>query len=134
MCAPHPGRRLLAARPAPRSSVGKLAETQTLAVIYCGSGPVPGPFHRARSDLGSARPASRLRLIIAHMGMPEYADFLDLAGRYDSVHLDTTMAFTDFANDRMPLPASLTSRLADLGNKILFGSDFPQHLHIHSRR
>ena len=37
-----------------------------------------------------------LRLVIAHMGMPEVAEFMDLADGYANVMLDTTMAFTDF--------------------------------------
>jgi predicted TIM-barrel fold metal-dependent hydrolase len=35
-----------------------------------------------------------LTAVIAHMGMPDYAAFLDLADRFERVHLDTTMAFT----------------------------------------
>ena len=49
------------------------------------------------------------------MGMPEYAEFLDLADRYPRVHLDTTMAFTDFAEavDAVPdRPATAAARAA----------------------
>ncbi len=42
------------------------------------------------------------------MGMPEYADFLDLAQRYPGVHLDTTMVFTDFAERDAPFPRDRT--------------------------
>jgi hypothetical protein len=45
------------------------------------------------------------------MGMPEYAEFLDLADRFAEVRLDTTMAFTDFTEQRMPFPAGLRPRL-----------------------
>jgi hypothetical protein len=41
------------------------------------------------------------------MGMPEYAEFLDLARRYEGVHLDTTMAFTDFTEQLSPFPPDL---------------------------
>lgn len=67
----------------------------------------------------------RLRLIVAHMGMPEYADFLDLAETYGSVMLDTTMAFTDFSERSAPFPVRERGRLLDLGERILLGSDFP---------
>ena len=67
----------------------------------------------------------RLRLIVAHMGMPEYEEFLDLAERYDEVRLDTTMAFTDFTEGLMPFPRRALPRLAALGDRILLGSDFP---------
>ena len=58
----------------------------------------------------------RLVAVIAHLGMPDYADFLDLAERYDRVHLDTTMAFTDFTEQRAPFPPELRPRLQALGS------------------
>jgi predicted TIM-barrel fold metal-dependent hydrolase len=33
----------------------------------------------------------RLTAVIAHAGAPEYAEFLELAERFERVHLDTTM-------------------------------------------
>jgi predicted TIM-barrel fold metal-dependent hydrolase len=59
------------------------------------------------------------------MGMPEYSDFLDLAARYPDVLLDTTMVFTDFSDAAAPFPSEELPRLADFGDRILFGSDFP---------
>ncbi|MFE3702804.1 amidohydrolase family protein, partial [Nocardia tengchongensis] len=67
----------------------------------------------------------RLRLIIAHMGMPEYSEFLDLAETYDGLLFDTTMNFTDFTEAGEPFPVAELPRLRDLGDRILFGSDFP---------
>ena len=64
-------------------------------------------------------------LVVAHMGMPEYDEFLDLAERHDQLRLDTTMAFTDFTEGLMPFPRRALPRLADLGDRILLGSDFP---------
>jgi predicted TIM-barrel fold metal-dependent hydrolase len=66
-----------------------------------------------------------LRAVIAHMGMPEYVEFLDLAERYDGVLLDTTMAFTDFFGGRAVVPGPQIKRLRDFGDRVLFGSDFP---------
>jgi predicted TIM-barrel fold metal-dependent hydrolase len=57
--------------------------------------------------------------------MPEYHEFLDLAERYERVMLDTTMAFTAFAEAVAPCPASVLPRLEDLGDRILLGTDFP---------
>jgi predicted TIM-barrel fold metal-dependent hydrolase len=67
----------------------------------------------------------RLIAIIAHLGAPEYADFLGLAERYPGVHLDTTMAFTDFLERIAPFPVGLRPQLADTGDRILLGTDFP---------
>lgn len=41
------------------------------------------------------------------------------------MHLDTTMAFTDFTQESMPFPEDELPRLRALGSKVLFGSDFP---------
>jgi predicted TIM-barrel fold metal-dependent hydrolase len=67
----------------------------------------------------------RLTAVIAHMGAPEYADFLALAEQYDRVHLDTTMAFTAFFEGLAPYPPALLPRVRALGDKVLLGSDFP---------
>jgi hypothetical protein len=47
------------------------------------------------------------------MGAPEYEAFLDLSLRFPRVHLDTTMAFTDFMERTLGAPF-LHHRLADL--------------------
>lgn len=65
----------------------------------------------------------RLTLVVAHFGAPGYGDFIELADRYPNVHLDTTMAFTDFGN--APFPDAVRPRLADLAERIVLGSDFP---------
>jgi len=67
----------------------------------------------------------RLIAIIAHLGSPEYGEFLELAHVYPGVHLDTTMAFTDVLEWLAPFPAALRPRLAGLADRILLGSDFP---------
>ena len=60
----------------------------------------------------------------------EYLEFLDLAERYDSVMLDTTMSFTPFIEEGgAPFPAAELPRLRDLGDRVLFGTDFPNIPH-----
>lgn len=104
---------------------GMLAEAGTPVVMHCGSGPAPGKHTGPEPVARVLARHPRLRLIVAHMGMPEYGEFLDLAERYDEVRLDTTMAFTDFTEDFMPYPREALPRFAALGDRILFGSDFP---------
>lgn len=104
---------------------GLLAEAGAPVVIHCGSGPAAGKFTGPGPVGRVLARHPRLRLVVAHMGMPEYADFLDLADTYGSVMLDTTMAFTDFAERGAPFPVRERGRLLDLGERILFGSDFP---------
>ncbi|MGW7050114.1 amidohydrolase family protein [Streptomyces sp. NPDC054887] len=104
---------------------GLLADAGTPVVTHCGSGPAPGK-HTGPEPVGRLLARHpRLRLVVAHMGMPEYGDFLALAERYGEVRLDTTMAFTDFAERLAPFPTAERGRLADLGDRILLGSDFP---------
>ncbi|MFF7104013.1 MULTISPECIES: amidohydrolase family protein [Streptomyces] len=104
---------------------GLLAEAGVPVVVHCGSGPAPGK-HTGPGPIGQvlARHPG-LPLIVAHLGMPEYEDFLGLAERYPRVRLDTTMAFTDFSEEMAPFPRSALPRLAALGDRVLLGSDFP---------
>lgn len=104
---------------------GALADAGTPVVVHAGSGPVrnshtgPGPM----ADVLGRHP--QLTAVIAHLGAPEYADFLALAEQYERVHLDTTMAFTTFFEQMAPFPGDLLARLRDLGPKVLLGTDFP---------
>ncbi|WP_426364941.1 amidohydrolase family protein [Streptomyces sp. E-08] len=106
-------------------SWGALEDSGTPVVVHCGSGPSPGNFTGPGPMGRLLARYPRLRVIVAHMGMPEYGDFLDLAQRYEGVHLDTTMAFTDFSERLAPFPGAERTRLVDLGDRILLGSDFP---------
>ncbi|MCX5263096.1 amidohydrolase family protein [Streptomyces sp. NBC_00199] len=102
-----------------------LADAGVPVVIHCGSGPAPGKHTGPEPIARVLERHPRLRLIVAHMGMPEYEDFLDLAERYAEVRLDTTMTFTDFAEELSPFPRRALPRLAALGDRILLGTDFP---------
>ncbi|HZI96914.1 MAG TPA: amidohydrolase family protein [Actinomycetales bacterium] len=105
---------------------GLLAESGLPVVVHIGSGPVPRPGVTGPEPLaGVLARHPRLVAVVAHMGAPEYTEFLDLADTYDRVHLDTTMAFTDFFEEAAPYPRDLLPRLADLGDRIVLGTDFP---------
>ncbi|WP_308307668.1 amidohydrolase family protein [Streptomyces sp. ISL-10] len=115
---------------------GLLTEAEVPVVIHAGSGPAPGK-HTGPAPVGRllARHPG-LRLVVAHMGMPEYTDFLDLAERYAHVHLDTTMAFTDFSEATVPFPVRERGRLADLADRVVLGTDFPNipYPYVHQLR
>ncbi|HEY0718454.1 MAG TPA: amidohydrolase family protein [Streptosporangiaceae bacterium] len=106
---------------------GLLAEAGLPVVIHAGHAPVgtsytgPGPLAALLARF------PQLTAVIAHMGAPDYEEFLTLAERHDRVHLDTTMVFTRFWESLAPFPPGLLPRVADLGlaGKILLGSDFP---------
>ncbi|MBD8868780.1 amidohydrolase family protein [Nocardioides donggukensis] len=105
---------------------GVLEEAGTPVVLHAGSGPVGTAYTGPEPVAELLRRHPRLTLVIAHLGAPEYADFLALAETYERVHLDTTMAFTDFFSALGgEFPRELLPRLAELGPKVLLGSDFP---------
>jgi uncharacterized protein len=111
---------------------GTLAESRTPIVLHAGSGPAPG---RHTGPAGVARVLARhpdLRLVIAHMGMPEISEFMDLVDGYPGVMLDTTMAFVDFWGE--PPDAAVIARLPDLQERILFGTDFPNIPHEYAHQ
>ncbi len=107
---------------------GMLADAGVPAVVHTGSGPRagaftgPGPF----GEVLARHPG--LTAVIAHMGMPDHAEFLDLAERYANVHLDTTMVFVDFfdgAQAQTDLARKLAPQLAALQDRVVLGTDFP---------
>jgi hypothetical protein len=104
---------------------GLLAEAGVPVVCHCGSGPFPGPFTGPGPISAVMARHPSLTLVVAHAGSPQYADFLDLVEHYPRVHLDTTMAFTDYLNRLAPYPRELLPRLAAVADRVVLGSDFP---------
>ncbi len=66
----------------------------------------------------------RLRLVIAHMGAPDHDAFVEIAEANPAAWLDTAMIFTD-PPYLGPAPMHLVGRLGALGDRVVFGSDFP---------
>jgi predicted TIM-barrel fold metal-dependent hydrolase len=104
---------------------GAIEDAAVPVVIHCGSGPTPGTFTGPEPIWRLMHRYPTLPLIIAHMGMPEYTEFLDICEHFANVRLDTTMAFTQFTEEMTPFPSDQHRRLPRLGDRILFGSDFP---------
>jgi predicted TIM-barrel fold metal-dependent hydrolase len=106
-------------------SWGLLAETGVPVVVHCGDGPIRG----AHTGLGVfeevLRRHPRLVAVLAHAGMPDYLGALALVARYPRVHLDTTMVGTAFTESLAPLPPDWAARLADVVDRVVLGSDFP---------
>jgi uncharacterized protein len=106
---------------------GMLSKARVPVVVHAGHAPAgnahtgPGPFRA----LLERHP--ELTAVVAHLGAPDYADFLRLAADYERVALDTTMIFTDFFDRLAPFPRAALPRLHELGlaGKVLLGSDFP---------
>jgi hypothetical protein len=104
---------------------GMLEDAGTPVVIHVNSGPVANAHTGPEPMRALMRAHPRLVAVLAHMGAPEYADFLAIAEEHETVRLDTTMAFTDFFEEMAPFPRELLPRLAGLQDRVLLGSDFP---------
>jgi uncharacterized protein len=108
---------------------GRIADARVPVVVHCGDGPVPGPHTGIEPFAAVLRRYPRLVAVVAHAGMPDYLAFADLAGKHPDVHLDTTMVGTPFTERFAPMPADLPARFADLGDRVVLGSDFPNIPH-----
>lgn len=105
-----------------------LADAALPVVVHAGSGPAPGRFTGPGPFGEVLRRHPGLYAVIAHLGMPEFDQFLDLAEQFEHVHLDTTMAFVDFfggVDVQTQLARSLAPRLAALTDRIVLGTDYP---------
>ncbi|HEX6254879.1 MAG TPA: amidohydrolase family protein [Euzebyales bacterium] len=103
----------------------RLSDAGAPVVVHAGSGPQPGAHTGPSVFIEVLEAHPDLTVIVAHMGLPEYDAFLDLADRFGGVHLDTTMVFTRFIERVAPFPPRLVPRLAEHADRIVLGSDFP---------
>ncbi|MEU4767772.1 amidohydrolase family protein [Actinosynnema sp. NPDC023794] len=104
---------------------GLLAEARVPVVVHCGHGPVPGAHTGLDVFEDVLRRHPSLVAVLAHAGMPDYLGALDLLGRYDGVHLDTTMVGVPFTEAMAALPRDWAARLVDVADRVVLGSDFP---------
>lgn len=100
-----------------------LAESGTPVLVHAGSGPVGTPFTGPASMTRLLAAYPRLTVVVAHLGAPECAEFARLAAEHDRVYLDTSMAVSPFFGDHVG--ADVVPLLADLRERVLWGSDFP---------
>jgi hypothetical protein len=104
---------------------GMIADAGVPVVVHCGHGPRPGAHTGLDVFEEVLRRHPALTAVLAHAGMPEIREALELARRYPRVHLDTTMVGVPFTESMSPLPADWTARLADMPDRIVLGTDFP---------
>ena len=114
---------------------GLLADARVPVVTHCGSGPVPGRFTGPEPVARLLARYPGLRLVVAHLGMPEYMEFLDLAERNDHVMLDTTMSFTLWIEEGgAPFPARRAAPAARPRRPRAVRHRLPQHPALLRRR
>jgi uncharacterized protein len=104
---------------------GLLADAGVPLVVHCGHGPLRGA-HTGIEIFGEVLARHpRLVAVLAHAGMPQFGEALDLVRRYPRVHLDTTMVGVPFTEKFNPVPSDWAARLADIGDRVVLGTDFP---------
>ena len=115
---------------------GLLADAEIPVVVHAGSSPISAVHTGPAPIAGVLRRHPRLTVVIAHLGAPEYGEFLELATRYERVSVDTAMTFTRIAEQRHPFPRAYLPQLRDLGlaGKVLLGSDFPNLPHPYAEQ
>jgi hypothetical protein len=115
---------------------GLLTDAGTPVVMHAGHAPAGTAFTGPEPVADLLKRYPDVPLIVAHMGAPDYAEFLRLAAAHERVALDTTMVFTDFFDSLAPFPATALPLLKELGEggKILLGSDFPNIPYPYARQ
>ncbi len=103
----------------------QIAAAGTPVVIHCGNGPHRGEH----TGIGPIRELveryPELVLVIAHGGLPDYAEFAELAQQHPNVYLDTTMVGTSYMEQLAPIPPDYPETMARLAGKVVLGTDFP---------
>ena len=69
-----------------------------------------------------------LLLVLAHMGAPDYADAVKLAGEFPQLMMDTAMVLVD-GSSGFEVPRVIPEWMAESPSRVLFGSDFPTFPH-----
>jgi uncharacterized protein len=102
-------------------------------VIHAGHAPVAAEYTGPEPIAKLLRRQPDLTVIVAHMGAPDFAEFLGMAAAHERVYLDTTMIFTGWLGE---FPDQSLPALNDLGlrGKVLLGSDFPSIPYPYARQ
>ena len=100
-----------------------IVEREGFVLVHVGH--VPWQDHSGGGPARIARVLERhprLRVVVAHFGVPDWADYAAMMPSHPNVFLDTTMAFTAGS----PLLAGADRAFVEsIANSIVFGTDYP---------
>jgi uncharacterized protein len=99
-----------------------LAKREAFVLVHVG----PVPWHQdtnggPRRIAGVLDRHPGLRIVVAHMGVPDTRDYFAMVPRYPNLFIDTTMAFAS-KDLRTPVTAQEIERAS---GAIVFGTDYP---------
>jgi predicted TIM-barrel fold metal-dependent hydrolase len=103
----------------------RLVARKRLVLIHVGTAPWPNGFDGFPRFARVMERFPELTAIVAHMGLWESREFMDLLDRYPNLYLDTTMAFAPEGLRRVRDVRIDSDDLVRWQDRILFGSDFP---------
>lgn len=104
---------------------GMVADAGVPVVVHCGHGPRRGAHTGVEVFARVLDRHPRLIAVLAHAAMPQFDEALALLHRRPTVHLDTTMVGVPFTERFSPLPGDWPARIADVADRIVLGTDFP---------
>ncbi|NLH48849.1 MAG: amidohydrolase [Myxococcales bacterium] len=93
-------------------------------ILHAGNAPYPEKIERLDVAHLAGRLARnpRLKAVIAHLGAPQTADYLELMDRYSELRLEVSFAHVPPWYEQ---PPAMLARLGRYADRLLFGSDFP---------
>jgi predicted TIM-barrel fold metal-dependent hydrolase len=104
-----------------------VAEREGFVLVHVG----PIPWNDDTND-GPSRVARvlerhpKLRVVVAHFGVPDYAGYAARMATLPNLYLDTTMAFTPDSSLDAHTDRAFVESIAD---RIVFGTDYPNTPH-----
>jgi hypothetical protein len=104
---------------------GMIADADVPVVVHCGHGPRRGVHTGVEVFARVLDRHPRLIAVLAHAAMPQFDEALALMSRRPTVHLDTTMVGVPFTERFSLVPNDWPARLADIADRIVLGTDFP---------
>jgi uncharacterized protein len=106
-----------------------IAEREGFVLAHVGHVPWNGDTNDGPARIGRVLERHpRLRIVVAHFGVPDWAGYAARMPRHPNLFLDTTMAFTTGS----PLFASADRAFVEsIGDSIVFGTDYPNVPHAY---
>jgi uncharacterized protein len=104
---------------------GMIADAGVPVVVHCGHGPKRGAHTGIEVFASVLDRHPRLVTVLAHAGMPQFAEAVALVHERPTVYLDTTMVGVPFTESFSPVPADWPAQLVDIADRVVLGTDFP---------